>query len=322
MDPSAFFTGTAVHLVAGKGGVGRTTLTAALGTAAAQLGLEVLLVELEGRGRLAAGFGGGTLGHGETVLTERIRGRSLRAEDCLAEYLGGHGLGRLTRPMIDSGLVEVIVRGTPGIKDILVLGKLRQLEQSHCADVIVVDSPASGHALSFLRSPQGLLDAVGSGPLHDQATAALDLLQDAARCQVLLVTTPEETPVNETIETAYRLEEEIGLHLGPVLVNRVLPRTRHPDPGPDDRGPDDRGPDRPGDRTIHEAGMDPALLQAVQRAGDFTRRRRDAQRRQLLRLAERLPLPRLEVAHRSGNGPGPDDLGALAEELLDGLRAC
>ncbi len=320
MDPSAFFTGTAVHLVAGKGGVGRTTLTAALGTAAARLGLEVLLVEIEDWGGLAARFGGRALGYEETVLADRIRGRSLRAEDCLVEYLCGHGLGRLTGPMIDSGLVEVITRGTPGIKDILLLGKIRQLEQSRCADVILVDTPASGHALSFLRSPQGLLDAVGNGPVHDQAVAALHLLQDAARCQVLLVTTLEETPVNETIETAFRLEDEIGVHLGPVLVNGVLART--PRRGPDPSDPSDT--DRSGavDRWIREAGIDAALAHAVQRASAFARRRRDAQRRQVLRLAEQLPLPRLEVAHRPGAGPGPDDLDELAEDLLDGLRAC
>lgn len=320
MDPSAFFTGTVVHLVAGKGGVGRTTLTAALGIAAARVGLEVLLVEIAGRGGLAAGFGHRALGYEETVLAERIRGRSLQAEDCLVEYLGGHGLGLLTRPMIDSGLVEVITRGTPGIKDILLLGKIRQLEQARCADVILVDTPASGHALSFLRSPQGLLDAIDNGPVNDQAIAALQLLQDAARCQVLLVTTPEETPVSETIETAYRLEDEIGLHLGPVLVNGVLARTPHRDTDTGHSNPDDPDPDDPDaeDRWVRERGIDRDLAHAVRQAAMFGRRRRDAQRRQVLRLTEHLPLPRLEVAHRPG---GIDDLGALAEELLEGLRA-
>ena len=81
MDPVAFFTSSAVHIVAGKGGVGKTTLTAALGVAAASLGLEVLLVEIEGRGGLPALFGLDHLGYEETRLAERLHGL-LRTEPC------------------------------------------------------------------------------------------------------------------------------------------------------------------------------------------------------------------------------------------------
>ena len=84
----------------------------------------------------------------------------------------------------------------PGIKDILVLGKVKSLERSNNADLIILDAPAAGHAVTFLMSAHGLLDAVRVGPIRSQAQDVIELLTDASRCQILLVTLPEETPVN------------------------------------------------------------------------------------------------------------------------------
>ena len=82
-------------------------------------------------------------------------------------------------------------------------------------DLVLVDAPASGHAISFLRAPRVLLDLAGAGPIHHQAREASAMLRDPARAQVALVTIPEETPVTETIETAYALEEDVGVALAP-----------------------------------------------------------------------------------------------------------
>jgi anion-transporting ArsA/GET3 family ATPase len=308
MDPSAFFSASTVQFVAGKGGVGKTTLTAALGVAAASLGLRVLLVEIEGRGGLPALFGRPPLGYEETELAPGVRGRSLGADRALVEYLADHGYGSLARRMIDTGLVEVIARGAPGIKDILLLGKIKQLERAGAADVIVVDAPASGHAVTFLRSPRGLLDAVAGGPINSQAVEVLELLTDPARCQVLLVTLAEETPVNELIETAFALEDEIGLHLGPLLVNGVLPVRDLPDDAA---------------RVAAGAGvaLDGTTAAALDGAATFRQRRQEAQRGQLQRLAERLPLPQVVVTQRFRAGLGPADLTSLADEVLRGLES-
>lgn len=307
MDPSAFFRSSTVHIVAGKGGVGKTTVTAALGTAAAAAGLEVLLVEIEGRGSLPALFGRRQLGYRDEVLAPRIRARSLRADQALIEYLAGHGFGPLARRMIDTGLVEVIARGAPGMKDILLLGKIKQLERAGAADVILVDAPASGHAITFLRSPRGLLDAVGGGPINSQAGEVLELLTDPTRCQVLLVTAPEETPVNEVIETAFSLEDEVGLHLGPLFVNGVLPVLDL----------------EPAGRPAFVAGepLDDDLLDALDAAAAHRRARQDAQRRQLDRLAEELPLPRVALAQRPTAGLQAADLAGLADEVTTALAA-
>lgn len=308
MDPSAFFTASAVHIVAGKGGVGKTTMTAALAVAASSLGLEVLVVEIEGRGGLPTLFGKRQLGYDGSPLADGVVGRSLSADRALIEYLAEHGFGPLARRMIDTGLVEVVARGAPGMKDILLLGKIKQLEREGAADVILVDAPASGHAITFLRSPRGLLDAVASGPINSQATEVLELLTDPARCQVLLVTTAEETPVNELIETAFSLEDEVGLHLGPLIVNGVLPLRKLPT--------DVR-------RAARAAGveLDAAERASLEQAASFRRHRQEAQQLQLARLRELLPLPTLTVPHRFSAGLGPDDLPALAEDVLAGLAA-
>ena len=124
--------------------------------------------------------------------------------------------------LISSGALEVVANAVPGMKDILVLGKVKSLDESRAADLIIVDAPAAGHAVSFLLSPRGLLDAVRVGPINKQAADVVALLTDPARCQVVLVTLPEETPVSELIETAYAIEDRAGVALGPVVVNQCF----------------------------------------------------------------------------------------------------
>ena len=122
----------------------------------------------------------------------------------------------MARRLTTSGVIDVVATAAPGIDDIVVLGKIKQLERSGEWDVIVVDGPAAGHAITFLTSAAGLLDAVRGGPVRAQAQDVVDLLGDPERCQVVLVTLPETTPVNEVVETAYALEDRVGVRLGPV----------------------------------------------------------------------------------------------------------
>jgi hypothetical protein len=317
-DPTAFFTASRVHMVAGKGGVGKTTITAALAVAASRLGLSVLIVEIEGKAGLTSLFGRASLGYKDVELLTpdgataegrragRVRARSLTADGALVEYLADHGLARVARRMIDTGVVEVVTRGAPGMKDILLLGKIKQLERAGEADVILVDTPASGHAITFLRSPRGLLDAVRIGPINHQAHEVLDMLTDPARCQVLLVTLAEETPVNETIETAFSLEDDIGVKLGPIVVNGLLPPIELPD-------------DVAAAAAAVGAHPTAALQEALAAAAHFRLDRGAMQAAQLARLSDSLPLPLLHVAHRFGAGLTPGDLQAMADELGEGL---
>lgn len=215
--------------MAGKGGVGKTTLGATLGVSAARAGVDTQLIELDGHSSLGRPFGHDTLPYEDVDLLERgstpgrLRGRRVTPDEALVDYLDLHGLDRVGSRLIKSGAVDVISTAAPGIRDLLVLGKIRQLEESGHAELIVVDAPAAGHAITFLRSATGLRDSSTSGPVREQAAAVLEMFGDERRCQVMLVTLPEETPVNELIETAYDIEDEVGLKLAPVVVNGLWP---------------------------------------------------------------------------------------------------
>ncbi|MFN0029176.1 MAG: ArsA family ATPase [Acidimicrobiales bacterium] len=319
MDPVSFFTSARVHIVAGKGGVGKSTLVAGLGVAAASLGLDVLLIEIEGRGGLPAYFGRTGFGYQDVELGQGLRGRTIRAEDALVEYLAAARLGRVARRMLDSGLVEVISRGAPGLGDLLVLGKIKQLERGGAADVLLVDAPASGHALTLLKAPGGLLDTVRDGPIHAQAAEVVELLTDGRRCQLLLVTTLEETPINEVIETAFDLEDRVGIHLGPLLVNGVLAAPNRLPP-PEIRGRRRTAGPASGAGSAGALAALERLTPALVQAAAFDQHRYDQQQRQLQRLGSQLPLVQLTVGQRPGDGLGPADVAELAEDVLAAVR--
>ncbi len=130
-------------IVAGKGGVGKTTVTATLATAAADAGLSVLIVEVEGKSGLAACFGRPPLGYEETELAPSVRGRTLTPDEALLDYLENHGLRRISKRLVRSGALEVVSTAVPGMKDILVLGKVKALELERAADLILIDAPAA-----------------------------------------------------------------------------------------------------------------------------------------------------------------------------------
>ena len=241
MDPLQFLTTATVAIVAGKGGVGKTTVTAVLARAAIRRGLRVLVVELDGKPALAR-------------LVPDVEVLQLSATAALAEYLDNHGLSRVTRRLASSGIIDVVATASPGIDDIVVMGKIKQLEQSGAYDLIVVDGPAAGHAITFLLAAKSLLTSVRGGPIHTQATDVAAMLADPTRCQVVLVTLPETTPVNEVVETAYALEERVGVHLAPIVVNGVDAGPRlHPEAAPDGSPMAQAGEFRNARRLLHEA---------------------------------------------------------------------
>ncbi len=316
MDVAAFCAESRVLVIAGKGGVGKTTVAAALARMAADHGLGVLVIELEGKSGISAAFGHrGLLGYDETVLYRAdppdgggtVRGRRLTPDDALLEYLADHGLQRVSKRLVKSGVVDVVATAIPGIRDVLVLGKIKQLEQAGMADLVIVDAPATGHAMTFLTSASGLLDAARSGPVRAQAADVVELLSDHSRCRVLLVTLPEEMPVSETVEAAYQLEDRVGVQLGPVVVNGC------------DEAP---GPLAvPATQAAAEAGVTLAGAQvdALEAARGFRRSRLALQAEQIGRLGRELPLPQLRTPRVASAAIGPDELAPLAGALAAGV---
>ncbi len=325
MEVTGFLRRSNIVVVAGKGGVGKTTTAAALASLAADAGLDVLVVALDDASGLAALFGyEGQLGYDEVVVRPpdgpgdspagqaagRVRARVLTSDAALLEYLGTHGLGRFAGRLVRTGALDVVATAIPGIREVLILGKVRQLEEAGAADLIILDAPATGHALRFLASSGGLADAARGGPLRTQADQVVAMLADPARCQVVLVTIPEETPVNETVETAFRLEDEVGVALGPVVVNCCYPLLAHLDADPA--------------RAAAAAGLPPPLpgvADSLARAAAFRRARQELQLAQRARLAERLPLDELELPYLFTADVGAAELGRLVSELAAGIAA-
>jgi anion-transporting ArsA/GET3 family ATPase len=220
VESDDLFAATRLLIVAGKGGAGKTTAAAAIARAAAATGQRVLIVAIDADSPL-----GSLLGLETPVTIDEVdAGRGVRARlvtpgRALDEYLEDHGLGRVAGRLVRTGIIDLVAAAAPGIDDILVLGKVKQLVRSGEFDLVIVDAPAAGHALSFLRSAAGLSAMVRVGPIATQAADVSELLADDELCQVVLVTLAEETPVNETIEAAFALEDELGIRLGPIIVN-------------------------------------------------------------------------------------------------------
>jgi arsenite/tail-anchored protein-transporting ATPase len=284
VDPVPQLTAARVTIVAGKGGVGKSTVTAVLARAAAAAGLRVLAVELDGKPVLADLLG--------DVPCEAISGSA-----ALEAYLQEHGFGRIARRLTTTGVIDVVATAAPGIDDIVVLGRIKQLERSGEWDVIVVDGPAAGHAITFLTSAAGLLDAVRGGPVRTQAQDVVDLLADPERSQVVLVTLPETTPVNEVVQTAYALEDRVGVRLGPVVVNEVDGLGDAPVPDPAEVDLDD---------------PDAELLAAAAR---YRRSRRAMQADEIARLRAELALPQWHLPLLPVAGLDADDVATLAKAL-------
>ena len=305
MDVSAFCSQSRVLIVAGKGGVGKTTMVAALAHLAARAGLSVLVVELEGRPGVATAFGqhraprlrrsgaqggrrdpmrrGRRVGSSDPDPAGTVRARVITPDDALLEYLADHGLRRVSKRLMASGIIDLVAGAIPGIRDILVLGKVKQIERSRMADLVLVDAPATGHTMTFLSSATGLLDAARGGPIRTQAADVVALLSDPARCQVALVTLPEEMPVNEAVEAAYQLEDKVGVALGPVIVNGCYPAVD--------------GLATPARTAAEQAGVPLATGRAspLDQARRFRLTRQELQEEQMERLAHELPLPQLRV---------------------------
>jgi arsenite-transporting ATPase len=322
MDLDTFCRQSHVVVVAGKGGVGKTTVAAALARTAADAGIDVLLVALEATGALPAllgqpdhfeyeeadvdgsGVDGAEgLGGGVTDAGGRLRVRVITPDDALLEYLDDHGMKRISRRLASSGALDVVSTAIPGIREILVLGKVKQLERARAAELIVIDAPAAGHAVSLLTSAGGLVDAARGGPVRVQAQDVVELLQDPQRCQVLLVTLAEETPVNELTETAYRLEDQVGVSLGPIVVNACY----------DVLDLLDVDPRAAAAASGRELSDDEAAR--ISAAAAFRAARQELQSAQIERLSGELPLPQLRLPHLFTPEIGPAEIDALARHL-------
>jgi anion-transporting ArsA/GET3 family ATPase len=220
-----------VLIVSGKGGVGKTTVAASLALSAARIGKKVCVVEMDEKGSLTKIFGRNAPGYEPSEIFPDVWAIRVSAEEALLEYLDvQYHMRRISKAFTGVNFIDYITTAAPGLKDILVLGKIWYLERGRAGggshqdfDLIVVDAPAAGHMLTFLSAPAGLSDAVRVGPIRRQAEWLQEMLQDPARTRVHLVTLAEEMPVSETLETGAQLRDRIGIDAGQIFANAVYP---------------------------------------------------------------------------------------------------
>jgi anion-transporting ArsA/GET3 family ATPase len=218
--------------ITGKGGVGKTTVAAALGLLAAQRGLRTLVVEVGDQRRFCELFDlmPGETGT-ETKLQEHLWSISIDPDRALLEWLqalGGRVSGRI---LASSGTFQYFAAAAPGAKELVSMVKIWELTRGQrrrgrgvAYDLVVLDAPATGHALGMLHSPQTFGAIARVGPIHAQAQRVDELLRDPARSSYLAVTHATEMAVSETLELQDDLQRQLGRALDAVVVNGVLPR--------------------------------------------------------------------------------------------------
>ncbi|HTA92001.1 MAG TPA: ArsA-related P-loop ATPase [Polyangiaceae bacterium] len=215
--------------ITGKGGVGKTTVTAALASALAARGLRVLVTVCGAKERLSALLGADALTSSIAPLRPGIWGVRLVSEVALREYGALKLKNRvLVDAIFDSKYVSGFLSGTPGLREWSLLGKAwyHATEQDEDGrprfDVVLFDAPATGHGLDMLRVPKVIVDIAPPGVLRSDAERAWEMFRDPARSGVVVVTLPEEMPTNETLELCAALRTELTLPIAELVVNSHL----------------------------------------------------------------------------------------------------
>jgi anion-transporting ArsA/GET3 family ATPase len=219
--------------LSGKGGVGKSILAAGLALCAARDGKRVLLVELDTIETLPGIFAltGARDPYREYRLADRIRGLHVDGRSGLEEYLEMVLKSRrLTRRIFRSPIYQYFINIAPGLKELMAVGKLWDLEQKTdprtgqpLYDLIIVDTPATGHTMSYLQMPITAADTVRKGFVNKEAQKVVDLLRDPAKTSFNIVTTLAEMPVNEALELREKIADHLKMPLGFFFINRVYP---------------------------------------------------------------------------------------------------
>jgi len=218
-------------VVTGKGGAGKTTVAAALALARTRAGGRAIVCEVGGGESVSRAFGRRPAGHVETELSPGLWAISLEPRAALAEYLRDRlGSSTVSGLLFENRLFQSLADATPGLREMVTMGKVWELAQperrsdgASAYDLVVLDAPATGHALGLLGAPSTFRDVASAGPVHRQAEIIGGLISDPSRTAVVAAALPEETPVNETLELSAQLRDELGVELRQVVVSGLIP---------------------------------------------------------------------------------------------------
>jgi anion-transporting ArsA/GET3 family ATPase len=307
-----------LHFVTGKGGTGKSTIAASLALALAAGGRKVLLVEVEGRQGIAQLFDVPPLPYQEVKIATADGGGHVDAlaidiEAAFLEYLDMfYNLGLAGRAMRRIGAIEFATTIAPGLRDVLLTGKIKEIvtraekAKRPVYDAVVVDSPPTGRIARFLDVTKAVSDLAKGGPVHSQAEGVVKLLH-SDRTAVHLVTLLEALPMQETLEAIDELSE-LQLPIGSVIINRNIPAYLSPDDlakaaeGDIDADAVRAGLSNAGIK-LSDSDFAGLLTEAIQHATRITARAENAEE------LDEIEVPRLELPAL----PDGVDLGSLYE---------
>jgi anion-transporting ArsA/GET3 family ATPase len=268
--------------VTGKGGVGKTTVAAALGLVAARAGKRTIVCEVAQQERMSRVFRREGVGFSETRLATDLYAISIDPQQSMEQYLREQiKPSALYGVLFDNRLFQYFSAATPGLRELATMGKVWELAQferrdpeSEPYDLVIVDAPSTGHGLGFLRTPRTFRDAARVGPISRQAGKIDSFITDESFTGVVAVALPEEMPVNETVDFERELEDEMGMKLDAVVVNALYPERFDPEEA----------------ERIEQAAASNGSpgVEAALKAALFEHRRARTQRAELARLTEEL----------------------------------
>lgn len=214
-----------LHLITGKGGVGKSAVAAAFAFEAAQKGQKTLLVELGERG-FYSNVWGRDFGFRPTPVEANLWISRWSGEDCLREYFGHLiRIQKIVDLIFDNKIMKALVRAAPALNELAILGKFtsgyRKVGPAFDYDCVVLDAYSTGHFKALLNAPRGMSEAVSFGPMGDQSRSIEQVMTDPEKTRITIVTLPEELPVTETLELAKFLRDQFR-QTPDVILNKVL----------------------------------------------------------------------------------------------------
>jgi len=297
-------------LVLGKGGVGRSTVAAALAASTARKGRRTLLYETNAKDRFSQFFEAGEVGPEPVPLRPNLLAVNTNPAAALREYgLMVLRFERVYNLVFENRLTKYFLRAIPGLDDYALLGKAwyhttESKRGRNTWDTLVFDMPASGHAISMLKIPSVILDTVPEGPLTRDARKLRDLLLDKRRTAIVMVTLAEEMPANEAREVTEILRDELGLDVTHLVINQVHP----------DHFPDGSAAARVLAGLEASRDLDPELA-ALATHGALGRNRRALNERYLSVLSGDIGAPRAELPLLFTSTLGSDNIDTLSRML-------
>jgi anion-transporting ArsA/GET3 family ATPase len=295
-------------IVTGKGGVGKTTVSVALGMRAAAEGKRTIVCEVSAQENASRMFEHTTVGFHEVELEENLWAISIDPDESMREYVLLQLKVRAMRDMLfRSRIFNYLAAATPGLKELVTIGKIwelaqldRKVKSGRKYDTVIVDAPATGHGVGFLQTPRTFANIARVGPIHSQAQTLDRFITDHDNTGVAIVALPEEMPVNETAALEHDLVEEVGVAVDRVYLNGLYP---------------ERFSKEEAEKLTALAAIEDGATKAAARAAlsEFGRAR--SQRSQLARLRRRAQAPVKTLPFLFEPDLGPEAARRLSKRL-------